>query len=156
LPTIDVSGSPARSRFISFLVSEGPQIRSFGKLVAPLGVEYIGLIKTVDWERYAWLKAQPDLQLVRDGPDITLFRNLAAQPEGYRATTIVDVPDWGGVVGLSNQCDTTGYAIRAKYAGPGPIAPPFPGCPSTLAPAGAVEKLAQTSYHVQSGGKGTF
>jgi hypothetical protein len=43
--------------------------------LAPLGVEYVALSKTVDWSSYRWLFAQPSMQLVFNSPTLTLWRN---------------------------------------------------------------------------------
>jgi hypothetical protein len=70
------STSP-RSAYLERLFARGPAITDFGSRVAPLGVQYVVLAKTVDWRNYAWLSAQRDLRLVMDSPSLEVWRNTA-------------------------------------------------------------------------------
>lgn len=112
--------SPSRSRFIQFLLDNGSHLHNFGAQVRPLGVEYIALAKTVDWRRYSWLERQRDLQVVQDTPDLTLYRNMHAAPEGYRAP-VINVADWGEAVGTVDAHPDVPVVLRSTALVPGDI-----------------------------------
>jgi hypothetical protein len=82
-PVQTQSTSP-RSAYIERLLAAGPRLRAFGADVAPLGVQWVVLAKTVDWRDDTWLAQQPDLRLVLDDRTLELFRNLAYHGVGQR------------------------------------------------------------------------
>ena len=65
-----------RSAYIQRILADNGTAGPMGLLMAPVGVQYIALSKTVDWKSYRWLFAQPSLQLVFDSPTLVLWRNL--------------------------------------------------------------------------------
>lgn len=74
---IESTSTSPRSTYLQHLYSEGPVLRDFGSLVAPLGVEYVVLSKTVDWRNYFWLDRQSDLVPVMDSGGLQVWRNSA-------------------------------------------------------------------------------
>jgi hypothetical protein len=68
--------SDPRSAYIQRILADHGTAGSMGPLMAPLGVQYVALSKTVDWKSYRWLFAQPSLQLVFNSPTLVLWRNL--------------------------------------------------------------------------------
>ena len=74
----------SRSAFIQRLITEGGGGGTFGQQVAPLGVQYVALAKTVDWQSYQWLSRQSDLHLVLDTPTLELWENTAYLGLGHR------------------------------------------------------------------------
>jgi hypothetical protein len=82
------STSP-RSAFIERVLGEHGAAGPMGSLVAPLGVQYIALAKTVDWRNYLWLSAQPTLRLILDSPSLELWENLAYTGIGHRGSEAV-------------------------------------------------------------------
>jgi hypothetical protein len=137
-----------RSRYLRFLFSSGPQIHSFGQLVAPLGVSYVVVGKTADWEAYWWLDQQRDLERVLDRPEIRVYRNLAAEPTGTRATERLDLPDWGALVAVSNERSLAGVAVFVDHLTGGPIqAPPISlEQPQSV----ALDRRSPVRYHAPS------
>ena len=74
----------SRSAFIQRLITEGGGGGTFGQQIAPLGVQYVALAKTVDWRSYQWLSRQSDLHLVLDTPSLELWENTAYLGLGHR------------------------------------------------------------------------
>ena len=84
------STSP-RSKYLQSLFNDGGQLRDFGALVAPLGVQYIVLAKTADWPSYKWLTRQRDLHLVMTSKSLEVFQNLSFEGVGGRYRTVESV-----------------------------------------------------------------
>lgn len=84
------STSP-RSNYLQTLFADGERIRNFGTLVAPLGVQFIVLAKTVDWSGYQWLTHQSDLSLIMNTRDLEVWRNLSYKGVGSRYRSISSV-----------------------------------------------------------------
>lgn len=112
---------------------------SLGAQLAPLGIEYVALSKTVDWRSYRWLSSQPGLRLEFDSSSLELWRNLAYHGIGGR----------GGspVVRLS----PTAYRIPAGRAGQVTVAIPYQkgwsldGMPARPTPQGTLQVRAGRS-----------
>jgi hypothetical protein len=109
LPESPSASSAYIQRVLDSQSASGP----VGKVLAPLGVQYIALAKTVDWRSYHWLSGQPTLHLVFDSPSLELWRNLAYAGIGHRGKA--------PVVSLS----PVAYSIPAGRAGPVTVAIPF-------------------------------
>jgi len=84
---VQTQSTSLRSAYIERLLAEGPTLSAFGTAVAPLGVEWIVLAKTVNWQDDLWLTHQADLRKVLDDPTLDLFRNLAYHGVGARIGT---------------------------------------------------------------------
>lgn len=52
-------------------------LRDLGAKLMPLGVEYVVLSKTADWEDYAWLQDQSDLRAIWESETLVVFSNLS-------------------------------------------------------------------------------
>jgi hypothetical protein len=81
---VQTQSTLARSAYLHELFDEGPSLETFGHDVAPLGVEYVVLAKTVDWRFYGWLDHQHDLRRVLSHRTLTVFGNLAYRGVGRR------------------------------------------------------------------------
>lgn len=151
-----MSGSTStRSAYLEYLFWHGTEFRSFGQLVAPLGVEYVVLAKTVDWRRYSWLAEQADLEQVLDRADLVVYRNTREVPDGRLAAKAWTVADWGEVVGLSETMDLSGTALQVRRRIGGAVREPSQRPPAT--PGGVdvgVRRRSETSYSVGSGPAG--
>jgi len=82
------STSPS-SAYIERVLAEHGAAGPMGSLMAPLGVQYIALAKTVDWQGYLWLSNQPTLRLIFDSPSLELWQNLAYSGIGHRGSAAV-------------------------------------------------------------------
>lgn len=124
LPLLRTASLSVRSAYLEFLYEQGSQMRTFGQLVAPHAVKYVVVAKVVDWREYEWLDRQQDLEKVLDRPEIAVYRNVRAVGLGSRRAAAVTVEDWGELVGLSEQTDLSGTAVRARRLAPGRIRMP--------------------------------
>lgn len=131
LPGLRSASSLTRSAYLEFLYSRGDQLCAFGRLVEPAGVEYVVVAKTLDWGGFRWLERQPDLELVLDRPEITVFRNLAYRGLGRRVTETRSVRDWGELVDIANVGQLGDEAVVAQRQAPGKIEPRSGECQRT-------------------------
>lgn len=121
LPNIPTSATSRESRFIQYAIDHGAQTRYFGSLIAPLGVKYVVLEKTVDWRLYGWLRTQRDLTELMNSRSIVVFRNDAYQGAAYLSATAVTVPNWGALLALSQRNLLRNVIVYVHHATPGPV-----------------------------------
>jgi hypothetical protein len=129
------AGSP-QSAYIEGVLDQNGAAGPFGTLMAPLGVEYIALAKTVDWRLYGWLSDQSSLEQVYDSPTLELWKNLAYGGLGKRGAAAV------------TRLSPVAYRIPAGVPGYVDIAIPYEkgwtlnGVPARATPEGTVSVLA--------------
>ena len=149
LPGLQTESTSTRSSFIQYAMSTGSLTRSFGELMAPLGVQYVALMKTTDWASYGWLGTQRDLSVVYSSRSVNIYRNLAYYGLGYSASTVTTVPDWGAVLSLAQEGNLAGRVLIATHLAPGRVAPPTP-LPIEVQPHRAqVLRTSPTSYQIE-------
>ncbi|MBI2829948.1 MAG: hypothetical protein HYX81_02185 [Chloroflexi bacterium] len=76
--------------YIESLLAQRDTIRDFGERLKVLNVKYVILAKEADYEKYAFLYSQPDLELVSDTDTLVLFRNRVPVSRFYAADSAVD------------------------------------------------------------------
>lgn len=76
LPGLRTDSTSLRTAYVSRLVADGGG-GAFGRLVAPLGVEYVVLAKTPEAIDYTWVAEQPDLEMVLDTQAMSVYRVVA-------------------------------------------------------------------------------
>jgi hypothetical protein len=132
-PVYTSSTSP-RSAYLEDLFARGPQTHRFGSLVAPLGVQYLVLAKTVDWRSYSWLSAQGDLRLIMRTPSLEVWRNTAYDGVGQasRARAIRQISPVAYDVG-------TGEAGVVSLDAPYQKGWDLDGQPATQSPQGTIQ-----------------
>ena len=140
------STSP-RSAYLQDLFNLAPTTHEFGALVAPLGVQYVVLSKTVDWSLYGWLNQQRDLHLVMNTPDLELWRNLDYRGVGVRATALSPVDSLTQLVTLANE-----EKLRGRVPVFGSSASLPPAAPSSLAR--TVQQISPITYRIGPGPAG--
>lgn len=86
--SVYTQSTSATGAYLTALYAQGSRQRAFGAAVAPLGVEYVVLAKTVDWRSYLWLTHQSDLSLVLDDHTLEVWRNRAYRGVGSRTGAI--------------------------------------------------------------------
>jgi hypothetical protein len=143
-----------RTRYLRFIADHGSRTTSLGNLVAPLGVQYVLLVKTGDWERYSWLEDQTDLRLVRSWPDLELFENVEPVSSAYAPQRLVTVQDWGEVVGLAQRARLSELAVTVRDPGPGPIRVPDVTIPSRAAGPVTLLRTGPVGSDIASSGGG--
>jgi hypothetical protein len=145
--------SPPRSRYIQFLLQNGPTLQSFGAQLRPLGVEYIVVTKAVDFNQYKWLRYQSDLEVVQETPDLVLYRNKHAAPDGYRGP-VMQVADWGEAVGEVEANPDAPLVLQARALAPGVIRQPASALSSAQEGADVVKRKTQSAFKIGNGSGG--
>ena len=140
------STSP-RSAYFQDLFNLAPTTHEFGALVAPLGVKYVVLSKTVDWPLYGWLNQQRDLRLVMNTPAPELWRNLDYRGVGVRTTALSPVNSLTQLVTLANEGRLHG---RVPVFGSSASLPP--AAPSSLTR--TVHQVSPITYRIGPGPAG--
>jgi hypothetical protein len=105
---IETQSTSHESKYLSALYSRGSTLKHFGALVAPLGIQYIVLSKTVDWPAYLWLSHQGDLTRILNTPSLEVWKNLAYEDIGQ---THVNLTVVSSLTDALNKVNETGSAI---------------------------------------------
>ena len=156
LPGIPTASRSTRSAYLEFLFDQGSQLHAFGQLVAPHGVRFVVVAKTVDWEQYRWLDAQRDLEKVLDRAEIAVYRSTVPVVAAARVPVAVTVADWGEYAGLSEVADLSGAAVRVRREAPGRVRSPavVPTIPSGTVAVAAAERRSPVRYRLSAGEPG--
>lgn len=76
-PEVPAQSPDPFRRYLTAALEYRREVRSFGHLVAPLGVRFIAWMREADWEAYRFLERQGDLLLLYEDEQISLYENLA-------------------------------------------------------------------------------
>jgi len=74
LPGVYSTSTSSRSSYLQGLYAQGGAQQGFGGKVARLGVGYVVVAKTLDWQAFDWLHGQADLRVALDTPDLTVYQ----------------------------------------------------------------------------------
>jgi hypothetical protein len=123
LPGLRSDSTSLRTAYVDRLVADGGA-GAFGRLVAPLGVDYVILAKTAEADAYTWVAEQTDLQPVLDTPSMTVYRVLASgtgRVVSSRTGTYEQAVDWAaaGELGTEALVTTDGNDGRRSTASGG-------------------------------------
>ncbi len=75
LGPVYTTSTSQRSAYITWLTQNEYKTDNFGKLLAPIGVQYLVIYKTYSTGPTSWIKRQKDLQIVYSSKDIELVKN---------------------------------------------------------------------------------
>ncbi len=75
LPGLRTDSTSRRTAYVDRLIADAGG-GAFGRLVAPLGVDYVLLAKTKELTDYSWVSEQTDLEPVMDTAAMTVYRVL--------------------------------------------------------------------------------
>ena len=73
LPGVYSTSTSSRSGYLQSRYAQGAAQSDFGSAVATVGVRYVVVAKTLDWQSFDWLHDQRDLRVALDTPDLTLY-----------------------------------------------------------------------------------
>lgn len=76
-PTIPTQSLDPFSHYIQDVLAQGRRVRWVGHLLAPLGVRFLAWTPDAEFREYQMLNRAPDLKLVYEGEELTLFENRA-------------------------------------------------------------------------------
>jgi hypothetical protein len=149
---IETQSTSPRSAYLVQLFEDGDDTRNFGRLVAPLGVQYVVLSKAVDWTTYVWLNKQKDLKLVLDDQSLEVWRNTAYVGVGQSVTKVKSVTGVAGLLSLakSNELGAGAVVLRAASTA-------TTGARTGGSPGGArhtVHQISPVAYRISPGAPG--
>ena len=101
-----------QSKYLQQLFNDGRQLKDFGALVAPLGVQYVILAKTTDWSSYEWLTHQSDLRLVMDTKSLEVWQNRNYQGVGGRYRNVQSVSSVRALEAIAAGAHLPARAVR--------------------------------------------
>lgn len=110
LPNLQTTSTSPRSAYLAKLFAQAPFITDFGQRIAPLGITYVLVEKTVDWRNYGWIHLQTDLHSVYDSSSLHLYRNTAPAPQAQ-----VDLGN--KLVGVGKRISPISYRMPATPPG---------------------------------------
>lgn len=156
---VETQSTSPRSGYLQELFANGSSIDAFGELVAPLGVQYVVLAKTVDWTSYSWLADQKDLRLVLNTSSLEVWRNMAYAGVGQRVTKLTSVSSISGLLTLANSHDLNGGAVvrnagAANSSNSSAVVAKGVAAASSSSMLPAVQQLSPVAYRVASGRPG--
>ena len=140
LPGLRTDSTSLRTAYVDRLVADGGG-GAFGRLVAPLGVEYVVLAKTSEMPDYSWVQRQPDLALVLDTATVAVYRVQArgtGRVVARRSATYEQTLQWAAAGELGTEAITPGGDANG---------------PRSRA-AGGLRKLSATQWQVEAGSPG--
>jgi hypothetical protein len=85
---IETQSTSLESKYLAKLYARGSSLKHFGALIAPLGVKYVVLSKTVDWPAYLWLTHQSDLKMILNTSSLEVWENLSYDNIGQSHVTL--------------------------------------------------------------------
>lgn len=149
------STSP-RSAYLQQLFADGNQLHFFGALVAPLGVRYVILEKSVDWRAYAWLDQQKDLTKVFNTSSLEVWRNNDFRGVGGGARRLTKIASLSTLFARANAKNIgVGAVIYAKASGTFGAPSLGKNAKSSLASATTstrrVQELSPVAYRIAKG-----
>jgi hypothetical protein len=143
---VESQSTSPRSAYLQRLYGDGPQLTSFGALVAPLGVKFVVLAKAVDWASYDWLSKQTDLRLVFNDSALEVWRNVAYDGVGGRVSTLGSVSSFKALLALADRhLLGSGLAVVKRASTSYSLA---------HATSRAVQQLSPVAYRIASGRPG--
>ena len=141
LPGLRTDSTSLRTAYVSRLVADGGG-GAFGRLVAPLGVEYVVLAKTPEALDYAWVAEQPDLDLVLDTQAMSVYRVV---PRGTGRVVYSRVATYEQLI----------EAAASGRIGSEAVLPEGSASDPTVSEAsGLINKAGETTWQVEAGEAG--
>lgn len=141
LPGLRTDSTSLRTAYVDRLVADGGG-GAFGRLVAPLGVEYVVLAKTPELLNYSWVADQPDLELVKDTEAMAVYR---VAPRGTGRVVSKWYADYPAAVEAAEAGRLGSQAVLAGST---------EGRPSRAEESGALSRQSPTVWRVEPGSAG--
>ncbi len=154
---IETQSTSLESRYLSALYSRGTSLQHFGALIAPLGIRYVVLSKTVDWPAYLWLARQSDLKPILNTASLEVWKNLAFDNIGQSHVTLTVVSSLTDALRrVKNSGSAIGLVSPRVARAAKSLAAAASSCGATTThPTGdAVSKLSPVAFHIDPGSPG--
>jgi Alpha-(1->3)-arabinofuranosyltransferase len=132
LPTIPTQSSDPFSYYVDDLLSRRERVERVGHLLAPLDVRFVAWTTDADFREYRMLNRAPDMELLWEGEELTLFENRAWRGDVLGLANGSFERRSSSLFGTPRELDATRQLVRSpppvERAGDDfpPIARPFP------------------------------
>ena len=146
LPELRTDSTSLRTAYVDRLVADGGA-DAFGRLLAPLGVEFVVLAKDRETDVYGWVLEQPGLDLVLDDENLALLRVV---PRGTGRVVGAIVGDYDSAVAAAVDGELGSEAVLR----PTPGTDELPRSPVGSQTSGSLERSGATSWDVAEGPAG--
>ena len=156
LPNIFTTSTSERQAYLDYILPRGGEMTDFGALLAPLGVQYVALFKTVDWKKYSWLTRQHDMSLVYSSGSAELFLNRDFKGMVYKSSSITSVNNLSEVITLARlyKLDNQTVALEHLYPIDSGQKATVGGASSGSASATTIKQTTSTHFEVNSNSPG--
>jgi len=154
---VETQSTSLQSKYLADLYSRGSTLKHFGALIAPLGIKYVVLSKTVDWPAYLWLTRQSDLKRILNTSSIEVWKNLAYDNIGQSHVTLRVVSSLTETVNEVNSPASAMGLVSTRVAREAKSlsAPSYSSASTTKSRSGdTVRMVSPVAFHIDSGSPG--
>jgi hypothetical protein len=151
---IETQSTSLESKYLAALYARGSTLKHFGALIAPLGVQYIVLSKTVDWPAYLWLTRQADLKMILNTPSLEVWKNLAYDNIGQSSVNLTVVSSLTDIVNEVNNSGSANGLVSSRVAREARSLASPTSSTSTSISGDAVTMVSPVAFHIDSGSPG--
>lgn len=146
LPELRTDSTSLRTAYVDRLVADAGA-DAFGRLLAPLGVEYVVLANDREQSAYRWVSDQPGLEPVLDDDDLTVLR---VAPTGTGRVVGAIAGDYDTAVAAARTGRLGTEAVLRADRAPDDLSARWTGNDES----GGLERVAATQWQVKAGPAG--
>ena len=152
--TIYSQSTDSKQQYMEMLLFNRNRITNFGELISPLNIKYVTLAKEADYDSYGFLYNQTDMEIIFDGPTITVFQNIHPTSRFYYASQLIEIEAMDDIIEISKDQEILNsiYRISGKNSSVSSAGPePSPILLSSQSDGPArfqVDKIRQSSGYV--------
>jgi hypothetical protein len=153
---VETQSTSLESKYLEELYPRESTLKHFGALVAPLGIKYIVLSKTVDWPAYLWLTHQSDLKMILNTPSLEVWKNLAYDNIGQSHVTLRTVSSLKDAIKEVNDAASSFGLVSPRVAHEAKSRATKSTSTSTtkITSGDNVQMVSPVAFHIDSGSPG--
>ncbi|MGB8197878.1 MAG: hypothetical protein WCF25_12810 [Acidimicrobiales bacterium] len=152
---VETQSTSLESKYLQELYARGSTLKHFGALIAPLGVKYVVLSKTVDWPAYLWLTHQSDLKMILDTSSLEVWKNLAYDRIGQPHVTLSAVASLNDAVKEVKNADSSFGLVSPRVARKAKsLATSASTSTAGVTSGDAVSMVSPVAFHIDPGSPG--
>jgi len=153
---VETQSTSLESKYLAALYARGSTLKHFGALVAPLGIQYIVLSKTVDWPAYLWLSRQADLKSILDTSSLEVWKNLSYEDIGQSHVTLTVVSSLTDAVNRVKSSTSANGLVSPRVARKATSlgAPSTSSSTSSTNSGDTVTMISPVAFHIDAGSPG--
>jgi hypothetical protein len=150
---IETQSTSLESKYLEQLYARGSTLKHFGALIAPLGIKYVVLSKTVDWPAYLWLSRQSDLKMIFNTSSLEVWKNLSYNKIGQSDVTLRAVSSLSDAVNdVRNSASAFGLVSpRVAREASSLVAPSKTSSATNSKSGDTVRMVSPVAFHIASG-----